>query len=170
MKRGGILFNLLYIKSGRCRLAAAGKGVRSDVSRVMCRHDGGVCHLSTPRGCPRDEAAYPPAMDGPSLTAGIFGLATHGMCGLCCRQQSRWALTPPFHPYLTWRRLFSVTYPRRHRRLPVRKHVALSCPDFPLGAPGAKRQTSPLISISNLQLVISNYDYNWQFAISNEQL
>ncbi len=66
----------------------------------MCRLEGGVCHLSTPRGCPRAQAAYPPAMDGQSLAAGIFGIATHGMCGLSCRHESRWALTPPFHPYL----------------------------------------------------------------------
>ena len=73
---------------------------RDDVSRVMCRtRRSGVCHLSKRHGCPRASAAYPPAMDEQSLTAGIFGLATHGMCGLLCRHRSRWALTPPFHPY-----------------------------------------------------------------------
>ena len=65
----------------------------------MCRTVCGVCHLSRLRGCPRAQAAYPPAMDEPPLTAGVFGLATHGMCGLRCRHRSRWALTPPFHPY-----------------------------------------------------------------------
>lgn len=55
------------------------------------------------------QAAYPPAMDEQSLAAGIFGLATRGMCGLRCRQRSRWALTPPFHPCRNRRRLFSVT-------------------------------------------------------------
>lgn len=40
---------------------------------------------------------------------------------------------PTFSPLPYGRRLFSVTYPRRRRRLPVRKHVALCCPDFPLG-------------------------------------
>ncbi len=42
------------------------------------------------------------------------------------------------------RRLFSVTYPRRRRRLPVRKHGALCCPDFPLEDPVFKRQTTLL--------------------------
>lgn len=46
------------------------------------------------------QAAYPPAMDEQSLNAGILGLATHGMCGASCRHEARWALTPPFHPYL----------------------------------------------------------------------
>jgi len=43
-------------------------------------------------------AAYPPTMDGPSLNAGILGLATHGTCGTACHHAARWALTPPFHP------------------------------------------------------------------------
>ena len=72
---------------------------RKAVSRVMCRHEDGVCHLSTHRSCLRAGAAYPPAMDEQSLTAGIFGLATRRMCGLPCHHGSRWALTPPSHPY-----------------------------------------------------------------------
>ena len=51
-------------------------------------------------GRPAAQAAYPSAMDEQSLIAGIFGLATRRMCGLRCRHRSRWALTPPFHPYL----------------------------------------------------------------------
>ena len=49
--------------------------------------------------CQPSEAAYPPTMDEQSLTAGIFGLATHEMYGIDCHQPTRWALTPPFHPY-----------------------------------------------------------------------
>ena len=29
--------------------------------------------------------------------AGIHGLATHKTCGMLCRHNIRWALTPPFH-------------------------------------------------------------------------
>ena len=50
-------------------------------------------------GLPTAGAAYPPAMDEQPFIAGIFGLATRRMCGLQCRHRSRWALTPPFHPY-----------------------------------------------------------------------
>lgn len=73
---------------------------RDDVSRVMCPTQGlGVCHLSALIGCPTALAAYPPAADEQSLIAGIFGLATHRVCGLRRCRRSRWALTPPFHPY-----------------------------------------------------------------------
>jgi len=50
-------------------------------------------------GLPAAGAAYPPAMDEQSSAAGVFGLATRRMCGLRSRLRSRWALTPPFHPY-----------------------------------------------------------------------
>ncbi len=75
-------------------------------------------------------AAYPPTMDEQSLNVGILGLATHKTCGMphCC--DTRWALTPPFHPYQN-RRLFSVTLLHSHPRLPVKKYGALCCPDFP---------------------------------------
>ena len=44
-------------------------------------------------------AAYPPTMGEQPLNAGILDLATHKTCGIpyCCG--TRWALTPPFHPY-----------------------------------------------------------------------
>jgi len=71
-----------------------------------------VCHLSLRPVARRAIAAYPPAMDEQPLTAGIFGLATRRMCGDAGHPASRWALTPPFHPYrgrCRSRRLFSVT-------------------------------------------------------------
>ena len=57
----------------------------------------------------------------------------------------RWALTPPFHPFLCWGTrqvlaiskggLFSVALavprPSPVKALPVRKYGALCCPDFP---------------------------------------
>ena len=80
-------------------MAGFDKG-RNDVSRVMCRYrSAGVCHLSKRCNHLQALAAYPPTMDEQSLAAGIFGLATRGMCGLRRCRRSRWALTPPFHPY-----------------------------------------------------------------------
>lgn len=106
---------------------------RGDVSRVMCRIMFGVCHLSKRHDCSHALAAYPPTMDEPSLTAGIFGLATRGICGLRCRHRSRWALTPPFHPYQPGVGGYFLSHsPQRRRRLSVRKRGALCCPDFPL--------------------------------------
>ena len=83
------------------------------------------CQGRSPEGCRRARviyligaslcfgtpAAYPPAMDEQSIVdadyytagqrAGIHGLATHKTCGMPCRHDIRWALTPPFHHCLT---------------------------------------------------------------------
>ena len=48
----------------------------------------------------RVSALYPPAMDEQPLNAGILELATHKACGTRYHYCVRWALTPPFHPYL----------------------------------------------------------------------
>ena len=100
------------------------------------------------------QAAYPPATDGPSLTAGVFGLATHEKCGLRCHHRSRWALNPPFHPYPLRGGYFMSPCMQRRRRLSVRKHDALYCPDFPPGH--FDRATDRL----------SGYFLNFNFAIS----
>ena len=49
-----------------------------------------------------------------SGSAGLFDLATRRMHGCRCHHLHRWALTPPFHPYLITRtrRLFSVALPK----------------------------------------------------------
>ena len=52
---------------------------------------GACCHAS--------KAVYPPATDEQSLIAGILDLATHKACGMTYHYVTRWALTPPFHPY-----------------------------------------------------------------------
>ena len=63
----------------------------------------------------------------------IHGLTTHKVYGIPYCYRTRWALTPPFHPYPDKSgRLFSVTLLYPHGYLPVRKHGALCCPDFPL--------------------------------------
>ncbi len=131
-----------YKKKGqkRCKPGYVARGRRSVPGCLSFIQ--AVCHHTA-------RAAYPPAMDGPSLTAGIFGLATRRMCGLRRRRRSRWALTPPFHPYLAGENLpsggrFLSHYPRSRLRLSVRKCGALRCPDFPLHAPGVKRQTALL--------------------------
>ena len=51
-------------------------------------------------GHPQPPATYPPTLDEQPLIVGIRGLATRKAY---CRETllpSRWALTPPFHPYL----------------------------------------------------------------------
>ncbi|EPR68830.1 hypothetical protein ADICYQ_2216 [Cyclobacterium qasimii M12-11B] len=53
---------------------------------------------------------------------------------------TRWALTPPFHPYPNWKTscggflsvVLSVILVFLPGHLPVRKYGALCCPDFPL--------------------------------------
>lgn len=57
--------------------------------------------------------------------------------------QAGWALTPPFHPYFKRKRIFvkrffSVTLLCPHEHLPVKKHDALCCPDFPLSPKGQR--------------------------------
>ena len=69
-------------------------------------------HLSVRHVAMRAIAVYPPAMDEQPLNAGILDLATHKACGILYRYRTRWALTPPFHPYPHGGgRLFSVTLP-----------------------------------------------------------
>ena len=45
-------------------------------------------------------ATYPPTLDEQPLTVGIHGLATRKTYGQKTLLPLRWALTPPFHPYL----------------------------------------------------------------------
>ena len=71
----------------------------------MCLSRGtGACHLSVLRIAARGIAFYPPAMDEQPLNAGIHELATHRWCGALCHHSTRWALTPPFHPYQAFRK------------------------------------------------------------------
>ena len=44
-------------------------------------------------------ATYPPTLDEQPLIVGIHGLATHEVYGRGVLLPSRWALTPPSHPY-----------------------------------------------------------------------
>ena len=98
----------------------------------MCRQSRCLSFILT-CSCLQVRAAYPPAKDGPSFDAGIFGFATHEMCVILCHHKTRWALTPPFHPCsLDGSGCFLSHCPRCHHRLSVRKHDALCCPDFPL--------------------------------------
>ena len=99
----------------------------------MCRPKSRCLSFILTLQLPASSSGPPPGKDGPSLFAGIFGLATHGMCGIRYRYRIRWALTPPFHPCLLLRGgCFLSHCPQRRRHLAVNKHVALGCPDFPL--------------------------------------
>ena len=51
-------------------------------------------------GHPQLLATYPPTLDEQPLIVGIHGLATRKAYGQVTLLPSRWALTPPFHPYL----------------------------------------------------------------------
>ena len=108
-----------------------------------------VRHLSEPAVAGAALAVYPPATGEPPLNAGILDLATHQACGTVGRPTARWALTPPFHPCRclevseTVRRLFSVTLLCGRPQLPVKKHGARCCPDFPLAPHCVGRATNP---------------------------
>ena len=108
----------------------------------------GLCHLSSPAVTRRIVSNLPPDSDGPSFSLvpenqipaqnniGVHGLATRSPygCRHCCRH--RWALTPPFHPYLAgslgrnarFRRSFSVTDAQAYARLAV---SPVRCPVLP---------------------------------------
>jgi len=46
-------------------------------------------------------SGLPPGRSGEQpLKTGIHDLATRRWCATACRHAPRWALTPPFHPYL----------------------------------------------------------------------
>ena len=49
--------------------------------------------------CHPSIAVYPPPMGEQPLNGGILDLATHKACGMTYHYATRWALTPPFHPY-----------------------------------------------------------------------
>lgn len=61
---------------------------------VRCRH------LTNRRSVGLSAAVYPPAAGEQPLNAGLLDLATHKACGTRYHYRARWALTPPFHPYL----------------------------------------------------------------------
>ena len=75
-------------------------------------------------------ATYPSTLGEQPLIVDIHGLATHEAYCRGVSLPSRWALTPPFHPYPCGR-LFSVTllYPHGHQVVSLRG--ALCCSDFP---------------------------------------
>ncbi len=51
-------------------------------------------------GHPQPLATYPPTLDEQPLIVGIHGLATRKAYSQTTLLPLRWALTPPFHPYL----------------------------------------------------------------------
>ena len=86
-------------------------------------------------------------MDEQSLTAGIFGLATRRMCGDASRLASRWALTPPFHPYRRPKPaavVFCHIIPGIAAGFPLKNAVLCVARTF-LYASEAERQTVPLL-------------------------
>ncbi len=77
-------------------------------------------------------ATYPSTSGEQPLIVDIHGLATHEAYCRGVLLPSRWALTPPFHPYLPeGRRSFSVTLLHPHGHQVVSLRGALCCSDFP---------------------------------------
>ena len=81
-------------------------------------------------GHPQPPATYPPTLDEQPLIVGIHGLATHETHSRGVLLPSRWALTPPSHPYPCGR-LFSSTLLYPHGYQAVNLRGALCCSDFP---------------------------------------
>ena len=75
-------------------------------------------------------ATYPPTSNEQPLIVGVHGLATHETYCRGVLLPSRWALTPPSHPYPCGRS-FSSTLLRPHGRQVVSLRGALCCSDFP---------------------------------------
>ena len=75
-------------------------------------------------------ATYPPTLDEQPLIVGIHGLATHETHCRGVLLPSRWALTPPSHPY-PYGRLFSSALLYSHEYQAVNLRGALCCSDFP---------------------------------------
>ena len=77
-------------------------------------------------------AVYPPTLGEQPLIVGIHGLATHEAYSRGVLLPSRWALTPPFHPYLPSER--TCPSPHKGRRLfSVTLNLAVAN-NFPLGS------------------------------------
>lgn len=95
------------------------------------------------------------------------------MYGKLGHPRSRWSLTPPSHPYHLHRGFggyFLLHYTRSYPRLPVRKHDALCCPDFPPLQNELRRQTVPLFLYFYLFLscfILSLGDFIFTLEISN---
>ncbi len=142
-------------KNTFCRLSAT-KGViqgkfykPSSVPHISARSSSFIynrSHLRLP-------AVYPPATDEQSLTAGVHDLATRQTYCRDVLLHSRWALTPPFHPYPCGR-LFSVTllYPCEYQAVNLR--AALCRSDFP---PPALRQAAMRRTCSGKDTLFSEF-------------
>ena len=132
----------------------------------MCPPGGGCLSFIYTADLPAAGAAYPPAMDEQPLIAGIFGLATRRMCGLRCRQRSRWSLTPPFHPYPPRKRavIFCHTCPDVAAGFPLGCAVLFVARTF-LSILTVKREDAA----TDLNSALQNYYFSSVFAISEEE-
>lgn len=93
-------------------------------------------------------STYPPGSDGPPFACPKSGAPAYlvfqpvGFAMPPSSLMARWSFAPPFHPCLCLAAIggllsvaLSVTPPSPAAPLPVRKHGALCCPDFPPSPP-----------------------------------
>ena len=92
-------------------------------------------------------AAYPGITDGQSLASLYAALLQTGSAMPLPLPEARWALTPPFHPYLTEQArsggLFSVALSLKLPSPGVTRRLALWSPDFPPNLSISRSPVSP---------------------------
>ena len=124
--------------------------VRQPVSRILSstspvadERGGTAIYLGPPS--PTASSSLPASLGGHPLPFGadaVWPCTPWGLPSRASHPARWWALTPPFHPSPVPRRIGAIGWSvlcctcRRARRgwqarLPVRKHGALRCPDFP---------------------------------------
>ena len=131
---------MTFITGSSSRLHKPGS-VRCFVASAAWRSFLWDAHCCAPR------AAYPEARAGSPRTPLYVALLRMGFAVPKPLPASRWALTPPFHPYPgrkpTRAVCFSVALSSRFPSPGVTRHPALRSPDFPLSA-STERSPEPL--------------------------
>ena len=142
------------------RSAGSNRPRKRRVSRVLLPMAAttGDGHSSGRAGYPAARAANPEVRRGGPPHPSLFGLAPGGVYQAAVSPRRWCALTAPFHPYLSPTAffqaraiggVFSVALSVGLRRLPVRKHPALRCSDFP--RPGHTRAATVPSALAHLR-------------------
>ena len=106
------------------------RGMEQAVSRILFAPCAGGHSSARPTRVP---GRFPLTSGGPPLRYPYLALLRVGFTVPFRSPETRWALTPPFHPYpATPGGLFSVALSLGSPPVPLRNHAALRSPDFPL--------------------------------------